>query len=163
MTTHLEEYRYLIKHREVIVGEWIEKEIDNLYADLQDKQYVYDTREADIRIKFQETLCLQGKAPFYMQPVQLMPWQKAWWEAVYSYKMADTGFRRFTEGLLEIGRKNGKTKIASGAGSYVWRREGGFGARVYCLAPKLDQADLVYDDIWTMTQLDPEWKELKKK
>lgn len=98
--THLEEYRYLIKHREVIVGEWIEKEIDNLYADLQDKQYVYDTREADMRIKFQETLCLQGKAPFYMKPVQLMPWQKAWWEAVYSYKMADTGFRRFIEGLL---------------------------------------------------------------
>lgn len=155
MTTHLEEYRYLIKHREVIVGEWIEKEIDNLYADLQDKQYVYDTREANIRIKFQETLCLQGKAPFYMKPVQLMPWQKAWWEAVYSYKMADTGFRRFTEGLLEIGRKNGKsTMFAADGVTDLFIGKGG--ADIACCSNDDRQCRLIWEEIGGMRdRLDP--------
>ena len=34
---------------------------------------------------------------------------------------------------------------------------------MFCVAPKLDQADLVYNDIWTMTQLDPEYIELKER
>ena len=63
--------------------------------------------------------------------------------------------------MLLVGRKNGKTKIASSSGEYIWRLEGGFGARVFCIAPKLDQADLVYNDIWMMTTLDPEWQELR--
>ena len=33
---------------------------------------------------------------------------------------------------------------------------------MFCIAPKLDQADLVYNDIWMMTTLDPEWQELKE-
>ncbi len=105
---YLEEYWQMIQSGEVIVGSWIKKEIKNLIDDLKDPRYIYDTTEAHRRIKFQETLCLQSKAPYYMKPIQLLPWQKAWWEAIYSFKMADTGLRRFTEGLLEVARKNGK-------------------------------------------------------
>lgn len=34
---------------------------------------------------------------------------------------------------------------------------------MFCIAPKLDQADLVYNDIWQMVTLDPEYQELKER
>ena len=81
----------------VAAGYWIKKEVRNLINDLKDPRYVYDTSEAHKRIAFQQKLCLQSKAPYYMKPLELMQWQLAWWEAVYSFKMADTGVRRFTD------------------------------------------------------------------
>ena len=107
--TFLEEYYQLIKSKEIVAGYWLKQEIQNLVEDLQDGRFFYDTTEAHKRIKFMETLCLQSKAPYYMKPIKLMPWQMAWWEAVYSFRMSDTGFRRFTDGILEISRKNGKS------------------------------------------------------
>ena len=73
----------------------------------------------------------------------------------------ENGKRQFREVLLIVGRKNGKTKLASALGDYEFR-QGGYGARVFCLAPKLEQADLVYNDIWQMVTLDPEWQALKE-
>lgn len=112
--TYLEEYHDLIVHREIVVGFWIKKEIENLINDLQDGRYYYDTTEAQKRINFKEKFCLQSKQPYYKKPMVLMPWQKAWWEALYSFKMADSGYRRFVEGLLEVARKNGKSTDFAG-------------------------------------------------
>ena len=111
--TYLEEYHRMIHAREVIVGEWTEKAVDLYVEDLKNPAYIYDTTEAHKRIKFQENFCLQSKQPYYMKPMELMPWQKAFWECLYSFKMADTGLRRFTEALLEIARKNGKSTMSS--------------------------------------------------
>ena len=108
MMTYLEEYHNLIKNNEIVVGYWIRKEIQNLIEDLQNPEYIYDTSEAHKRIAFMEKCCLQTKAPYYMKPLKLMPFQKAWWEAIYSFRLAKNGKRRFIEGLLEIARKNGK-------------------------------------------------------
>lgn len=153
--THLEEYRYLIQHREVIVGEWIEKEIENLYQDLQNPRYIYDTTEADKRIRFQETLCKQSKQPYYGKPLVLMPWQKAWWEAVYSFRMQDTKLRRFTEGLLEIARKNGKsTMFAADANTDVFCGKGG--TDICCASNDDRQAKLIWSEVKGMRgRLDP--------
>ena len=153
--THLEEYKYLIDGRHVIVGYWIRKEISNLIEDLQDSRFIYDTSEADKRIKFMETLCLQSKQPYYMKPIELMIWQKAWWEALYSFKMSDSGKRRFTEGLLEIARKNGKSTMLAGDGNYdVFLGEGG--TDICCASNDDRQAKLIWSEIAGMrSRLDP--------
>lgn len=59
-------------------------------------------------------------------------------------------------------RKNGKSKLASSIANYTFQLDGGFGARVFCVAPKLEQADIIYNDVWSMVQLDPEWQALKE-
>ena len=109
MQTYLEQYHDLILNNEIVVGYWIRKEIENLIEDLQNPLFVYDTTEAHKRIRFMQTLCLQSKHPYFGKPVDLMPWELAFTEALYSFKMADTKKRRFVEALLEIGRKNGKS------------------------------------------------------
>lgn len=155
MKTYLEQYWDLITSGEVIVGQWLRMEMQNLINDLKDDRYIYDTTEAHKRIRFQESLCLQSKAPFYMKPVVLMPWQKAWWEAVYSFKMADTKHRRFIEGLLEIARKNGKsTMFACDGNTDLFIGQGGVSL---CTASNDDrQAKFIWSEIGGMrSRLDP--------
>ena len=151
--TFLEEYWDLILHKEIVVGYWIRKEIEKLIHDLQ--IYDYDTTEAHKRIKFQETMCLQSKQPYYMKPMVLMPWQKAWWEAVYSFKLPN-GYRRFIEGLLEIGRKNGKSTSFAADGMFdLFVGEGG--TDICCASNDDRQAKLIWNEIAGMRQrLDPD-------
>lgn len=153
--TYLEQYYDEIKSGHLIVGYWIRKEIENLIADLKDSRFVYDTKEAHKRFKFQEKLCLQSKAPYYNQPIKLMLWQKAFWEALYSFKMADTGRRRFTEALLEVARKNGKSTMFAADGNtdlFI----GGGGVDICCASNDDRQAKLIWKEIGGMRQrLDP--------
>lgn len=153
--THLEEYWNLIKRREVLVCYWIRKAVQQLVEDLENPAYIYDTREADRRLAFQEKLCFQSKAPYYMQPMKLMPWQKAWWEAVYSFKMADSKKRRFIEGLLEIARKNGKSTMFAADGNYdLFCGEGG--ADICCASNDDRQCRLIWSELGGMrSRLDP--------
>lgn len=153
--TYLEEYAGMISRKEVVVGYWIKKAVRNLVKEMKDPRYIYDTTEAHKRMKFQESLCLQSKAPYYMKPITLLPWQKAWWEAVYSFKMSDTGLRRFTEGLLEVARKNGKSTMFAADGNYdLFVGEGG--TDICCASNDDRQAKLIWSEIGGMRQrLDP--------
>lgn len=153
--TFLEEYHELIEKREVVVGYWIRQEIRNLMDDLEDSRFIYDTTEAHKRIRFQETMCLQSKQPYYMQPIKLMPWEKAFWEALYSFKMADTGLRRFVEALLEIARKNGKsTMLAADGNTDLFIGEGGMD--ICCASNDDRQAKLIWREMAGMRErLDP--------
>ena len=149
--TYLEEYYNLIKTGKGVVGYWIRKQIRNLVEDLE--YYEYDTTEAHKRIRFMENLCYQSKAPYYMKPVELMPWQKAWWEAVYSFKI--DGKRRFTEGLLEVARKNGKsTMFAADANTDLFIGE--CGTDICCASNDDRQAKLIWSEVAGMrSRLDP--------
>ena len=149
--TYLEEYWDLIKRKEIVVGHWIRAEVRNLIEDLD--LYEYDTEEAHKRIRFMESMCLQSKQPYYMKPLELMPWQKAFWEAVYSFRM--DGRRRFTEGLLEIARKNGKsTMLAADAMYDLFVGEGG--TDICCASNDDKQCRIIFDEIKGMrSRLDP--------
>lgn len=152
---YLTQYYGMIQNREVVVGYWLKKEIQNLINDLDDLRYIYDTTSAHERMRFQETNCLQSKAPYYMKPIELMPWQKAFWEVVYSFRMADTGLLRFTEALLEIARKNGKSTMFAADGCVdLFAGEGGVG--ICCASNDDRQAKLIWSELGGMrARLDP--------
>jgi phage terminase large subunit-like protein len=153
--TYLEQYYDLIKKGDVIVGYWIRKEVENLIDDMSNPAYIYDTTEAHKRIKFMQTCCLQSKHPYFGKPVELMPWQLAFWEALYAFKMRETGLRRFVEALLEIGRKNGKSTMLAADGNtdlFV----GAGGSEICCASNDDRQAKYIWREIAGMRQrLDP--------
>ena len=148
---NLEAYWELIKTGQVIVGKYLKKEIRNLIKDLSDPQYVYNTAEADKRIKFMQTFCLQGKQPYFNKPLVLMPWEKAFIEALYSFRMVDTGLKRFNEALLLIGRKNGKSSLlAADAMCDLFCGPGGMDI---CTASNDDrQARIIWNEVKGMRQ-----------
>ncbi|MGA4517407.1 terminase large subunit [Solibacillus silvestris] len=155
MKTYLEEYNRLIQSGDVIAGYWIRKEIENLINDLDDPRFIYDTTEANKRIRFMQTMCLQSKHPYFGKPVELMPWQLAYFETLYSFKMADTGLRRFVESLLEVARKNGKSTMFAADGNtdlFI----GAGGAEICCASNDDKQARLIWREIAGMRmRLDP--------
>ena len=101
---HLEEYYKKIMSGEIVAGIELKTELDKLINDLDDDRYIYDTRDADMRMDFMENCIRLTKSPFYGQPMKLMLWQKAFISVVYGFKMASDLTDRFRRVLLLIGR-----------------------------------------------------------
>ena len=144
------------------VGEYIRKIYEYLVKGLEHKLFFFDAKKANAAIEWIEGHCFHTEGPLAPGLITLEPWQKALISAIFGI-VGEDGNRHFREILLLVARKNGKSKLASSIANYTWRVDGGFGARVFCIAPKLEQATIVYEDVWSMTQLDPEWQELKEK
>lgn len=110
----------------LVVGWKIKKVIDILCSYFNDARFVFDPTDCYKRFRFEEALCLQGQAPYYGQPIKLMLWQKAFFEAIYSFKEKATGHLLINEALLEVARKNGKsTMIASDENAELFIGQGG--------------------------------------
>ena len=75
----------------LVVGWKIKKVIDILCSYLDDPRFIFEPKDCYKRFKFMEAFCLQGYAPYYNQPIKLMLWQKAFFEAIYSFRERATG------------------------------------------------------------------------
>src|SRR5690554_3085320 len=77
---------------EIIIGREVKKQLELLIKDLNNPAYTYDMEDAHTRINFIETCVKLTKSPFYGKPMILMLWQKAFIEALYSFKWMDEGY-----------------------------------------------------------------------
>ena len=150
-----------IKDGTYCVGRWIRLIYEYLIEGLEKESFFYEAKRANDAIEWIEKHCFHTEGPLAPQPLKLEVWQKAMLSAIYGIVNKD-GNQRFREILLVVARKNGKSLLSSSVANYTWKTSG-YGARVFCVSPKVDQADIIYNCIWNMTQLDPEWKELKEK
>ena len=156
-------YKYYqgIKDGTYCAGRYIHMIYEYLVKGLQEKEFFFDGKKASSAIEWIETHCFHTEGDLAPNPLILEVWQKALLSAIFGV-VDEKGKRQFREVLLVIGRKNGKSILASAIADYIWRVEGGFGARVFCIAPKLDQADIIYNNIWQMVLLDPEYQKMKE-
>lgn len=156
------EYHARIETGEIIVGRELWQELNNLKEDLLNDAYIYNTDDALLRIDFMERCVRLTKSPFYNKPMILMLWQKAFIEAVYSFKMSDTTLRRFKKILLLIARKNTKSETCSALGLSEFFL-GNNGSDIVCSSNDDNQASLIYDAIDTMRMLiDPDDLDTKR-
>lgn len=162
------EYRERIETGEIIAGMELRMELDNLAEDLQNDEYYYDRKDALLRMNFIENCIRLTKSPFYGQPMELMLWQKAFIEALYSFKMSrdlkDRGkvIDRFKKALLLVSRKNGKSEVLSAIANSEFIN-GMSGADIVCSSNDDSQASIAYDAIDAMRRLyDPKDTDTKK-
>ncbi len=159
---YLVEYRDAIRRGEIIAGHELIDELDRLIEDLDNPNYIYDTRDAYERIHFMENCIKLTKSPFYGKPMKLMLWQKAFIEVVYSFKMADTGFDRFKQILLLIARKNTKSETCSALANSEFIL-GPDGADIVCSSNDDNQASILFDAIDVMRLMfDPKEQDTHK-
>lgn len=163
MDNYILTYYQGIKDGSIVVGRWIRLLYEQLIKSLETKETYYNQKEADKAIAWIEAHAFHTEGAMAPGPFVLELWEKALISAIFGIYDTKTNKRQYREVFLVVARKNGKSLLAAAIARYVWALQGGFGSRVYCVAPKLDQADIVYDNIWTMTQLDPEWQELRDK
>ena len=154
-------YYQKIKDGSVVVGRWVRLIYERLVKGIEEKEFFFDQKKANQVVDWFEAHCFHTEGPLAPGALKLELWQKAMLSAVFGI-VDENGNRQFREVLLVVARKNGKSIIASGIGNYVWRVDGGYGSKVFCCAPKLEQADIVYNNLWQMVTLDPEWQALKE-
>lgn len=158
---YIEAYSQKIKDGTVIVGRWIRLLYEYIEKGLEDGSFCFAQEKADEVIDWIETHCYHTEGPLAPGLLKLELWQKSALSIMYGI-VDENSKRMFREVLFVMARKNGKSLFASAIASYEWR-QGGYGARVFCIAPKLDQTAIIYDSIWNQTTLSPEYKELKAK
>lgn len=155
-------YYQAIKSGAVTVGKWITLLYEYIIHALEDKTLVFDAAKAQKAIAYIEARCFHTEGPLAPGPLKLELWQKAFVSCVFGLLDPETHLRAFREVVLLVGRKNGKSALAAAIAKYTFEIDGGYGARVYCIAPKLDQAEIIYNNTWQMFLLDPAQNILEK-
>ena len=154
-------YYQKVKNGSIVVGRWVLLILEYIVNGLQEKRFFYDQKKANEVIDWIEEHCFHTEGPMAPQPLKLELWEKAFMACIYGI-VDEKGLRQFREVLLIVSRKNGKSLLASAIAKYEWW-QGGYGSKVYNIAPKLAQADIIYNNIWQMTLLDPEYQDLKER
>ena len=155
-------YYQAIKSGQIVVGKWILKIYEYIIKGLEEKRFFYDQKKGNTAVEWIENNCYHTEGTLAPGNFKLELWQKALVSLIFGIVDAK-GLRQFREVLLLIGRKNGKSILASSIAKYEWMVDGGYGARIYTIAPKLDQADIIYNNIWQQTIVDPSYKKLQEK
>ena len=154
--SRLLEYHARIETGEILVGRELWQEIQRLKEDFNNDMFFYNTDDALLRMDFMENCIKLTKSPFYGQPMVLMLWQKAFIEAVYSFKMSETTFRRFQKVLFLIARKNTKSETCSAIGLTEFFL-GNAGSVICCSSNDDAQATINYGKMDIMRRLlDPD-------
>lgn len=166
--SNLLRYKAEIECGNILVGQELYTELKNLAEDFNNDEYYYDTDAARLRMDFMENCIKLTKSPFYGKPMVLMPWQKAFIEALYSFKLTrelkdnNKVIDRFKKALLLIARKNCKSESVSALGNAEFV-VGNEGSDLVCSSNDDAQASIVYDAIDTMRKLyDPDDLDTKR-
>ena len=162
MANYILQYYQKITDGSIIAGKWIKLLYERIVTDLENKEIILNQKKANRAIEWIETHCRHVEGPLAPGKIKLELWQKALLSCVFGICDKDTNERVYREVLLLIARKNGKSILASAIADYVFQVDGGFGCRVYNMAPKLEQADIVYNNTWAIIQLDPEYIQKKE-
>ena len=155
-------YYQMIQDGSVTVGKWIQLLYEKIIQDLENKVYFFDQKKANRVIAFFEKFTHHSKGRLAPQLVKLEIWQKALLSCAFGL-VDENGIRIYREVLVVMGRKNGKSLLASGVAEYMAYADGEPGADCYFLAPKLDQADIVFNDFWQSVSAEPDLLKITKK
>ena len=147
------EYYEQIKNGKVTVCDKIRK----WYKHLSNKVinptdgYHYEAKRGNHIIEFVENYCRHSKGKMGGQLVRLELWEKAWLAATFCF-VDDDGIRQYNLSVLIIGKKNGKSLLASAVGLYMLIGDGEPGPEVYAVATKRDQAKIIWQEAKRMVR-----------
>lgn len=150
-----------IQSGKVTVGKWIKLIYQILVEGLRNNVWNFNEQKANKAINFIENFCHHSEGRNDLLKLEL--WQKAIVSAIFGIMDKETGYRQFREVFIVVARKNGKSLFAAAIAAYMTYIDGEYGAKIYFLAPKLDQAELVYDAFYQIVQADDELETITKK
>lgn len=152
----IREYWEKIQSGEINVGQKVYKTYRHVIREMdrKDNEYFYDPRRANHIIEFFENYLRQSKGKCGGQLVKLELWEKAMLATAYGFIDIE-GYRQYRETLLIVGKKNGKSLLASGVGLYMLHADGEPGPEIYAVATKRDQAKIIWQEAKRMVRKSP--------
>lgn len=118
------------------------------------KEMHYDAKRGNHITEFAESFCCVSSGKGAGKPVVLELWEKAHLAAVFGF-VDDAGNRVCRESILIVGKKNGKSLLASVVGLYMLLADGEKGPQVYSAATKRDQAKIIWTESTRMVKKSP--------
>lgn len=145
-----------------VTGEWVKRACERHLKDLEKSKspnypWEFDEERAWRPIRFIEAKCRSIESS--SEKLVLQPWQHFVVGSLFGWINKKTGLRRFTEGLIFVGRKNGKTTLEAGLADYMAGFDNETGANVYILANSDHQASILYNKAKKMIEHSPWLKE----
>lgn len=159
MNNYIFEYYQNICDGSIVVGKWIRLFYAYIINGLEKGEFNFNQKKANRAIKFIENFVhhYEGRSGY----LKLELWQKAMISVVFGI-VDDNNLRQFREVVTIISRKNGKSILAAGIAEYMVYGDNEPGAKAYFVAPKLDQADAVYNAFKNSVDEEPELSAITK-
>lgn len=139
----------------ITVGKWIRMLCEVILQGLSEHKWFWNQKLADNAIGFIERYCHHYKGKLAPQRIKLSLWERFVISLIFGI-VDDAARRQFTEVLLVIGRKMGKTLLVAAIATYMTYAAGEYGSEIYFLAPKMEQADLCYSAMEYNVHAEPE-------
>ncbi len=117
---------------------------------------VYDHQAATRPVRFFARHLRHTKGVFAGQPFTPELWEE--WHILrplFGVLNPDTGTRWYSDGIVSVARKNGKSALAAGIAAYLLVADGEAGPEIYGLAGSTKQAGLVFREARLMMQGSP--------
>lgn len=149
------EYWEKIESGEEIVSNKIYRTYKKVVNDIKNPgEYFYSPKRGNHILEFAENYCRHSKGKFGGKPVRLELWEKAHLTAIFGFVDIE-GNRKYRESILIVGKKNGKSLLASIVGLYMLVADGEPGPEVYAVATKKDQSRIIWLESKRMTKKSP--------
>lgn len=141
---------------EEIVSKKIHRTYQKVTDDMDDKtsEYYYSNRRANHALEFIENYCRHSKGKMGGKHIILELWEQAFIATIFGF-VDGAGNRKYQRAVLIIGKKNGKSLIASAIALYMLIADGESGPEVYSIATKKDQAKIIWNESKRMVAKSP--------
>lgn len=119
--------------------ELVSRKIYNTYKKLvldlknTDDEFYYSNQRGNHILEFIENFCKHSKGKMGGKSIELELWEKAMLTATFGFIDME-GNRKYQRAVLIIGKKNGKSLIASAVALYLQVADGENGAEIYAVA-----------------------------
>lgn len=153
-------YYQAIQDGSIVVGRLVKLIFAYIVNGLEHGKFFFDQKKSNLAIQFIENFCHHSEGRNDLLKLEL--WQKAVVSSIFGIVDAN-GLRHFREVVIIVSRKNGKSLFAAAIIAYCTYCDGEYGAKVFCVAPKLDQADIVYSAFWQIVESEPELSSMTKR
>ena len=149
------EYWEKISSGEIVVCDKIRRVYKKIAGDLENPgEFFYSCKRANHVLEFVENYCRHSKGKFAGKRVILELWEKAMLAVIFGF-VDINGFRQYREAVLIVGKKNGKSLLASCVGNYMFYGDGEGGSEVYSVATKKEQAKIIWLEARRMVRKSP--------
>ena len=149
------EYWAQIQSGEQIVSQKIYKTYKKIVYDIEHgDEFFYSNKRANHVIEFIENFCRHSKGKMGGKPVILELWEKAMLASIFGFVNIE-GIRKYNFACLIIGKKNGKSLLASCIGLYLQIADGEAGPEIYAVATKKDQSKIIWSEAKKMVKKSP--------
>lgn len=147
-----------IQSGRILVCKKIYKTYKKIVHDIHNPgRWHYDNRRAKHALYFIEEYCRHSQGEMGGKKIVLELWQKAMISAIFGFVDND-GYRKYRRAIWIVGKKNGKSLIASAVGLYMQIADGEMGPEVVSAATTREQAKKIWDASKAMVIMSPALK-----